>query len=85
MEWRQAATAVVSRKYGSDFAVPIKTADNKSVVAFASLHATGVQVASDAYELDLPAAQLAVAARTGGRVEHEGRSVAVLDADASLD
>ena len=84
-EWRQAATQNVTQKYGSDFAVPVKTADNRSVVAFASVRASGVQVASDTYELNFSAAQFAMARRAGVRVPHEGSQFAVLDTEASFE
>jgi hypothetical protein len=83
-EWRQTAMAAVARKYGTDFAVPVRTADNKPVVALASLRGSGVQVASDAYELSISPAQLAAAAAAGGRITHDGRDVAVLDTTATL-
>jgi hypothetical protein len=84
-EWRQAATQAVTQRYGSDFAVPVRTADNRSVVAFASVRQSGVQVASDAYELNFTAAQFAIAKRAGLTVPHGGADFAVLDTEAVID
>ncbi|MGI8601702.1 MAG: hypothetical protein ACR2OZ_01750 [Verrucomicrobiales bacterium] len=83
-EWRAAATASVTRKYGTDFAVAVNTRDNKPVVALASLRESGVVVASAAYELSGSQAQLSTAARQGARISHEGRDVVLLDTAATL-
>lgn len=83
-EWRSAAVSSVTRRYGSDFALPVKTSDNKPVVALASLKGSGVQVASAAYEVGLSSAQLTAAAAQGGSITHDGRDVALLDGQAVL-
>lgn len=84
MEWKSAARAEVVRQYGSDFAVPVSNAENKAVVAFASVKDSGVSISSAAYELAGTSSQLASAAGSGKRITHDGGSYALLDAKASL-
>lgn len=84
MEWKSAARAEVVRQYGSDFAVPVSNAEDKAVVAFASVKDSGVSISSAAYELAGTSSQLASAAGSGKRITHNGGSYALLDAKASL-
>ena len=84
-ELHAAAMQVVSRNYGTEFAVQVRTPDNRGVIALASIQPTGIRVSSDAYETNINGAQLAQARRAGFRIPHEGAEVAVLDAEASLE
>ena len=52
------AIARVAERLGQFIAVPLKTSDNRSAVAFAKISGTGIEVARDAGEIDLPIAAL---------------------------
>ncbi len=71
---QQARAAAAKSLGGTDFAVRVNTDDGKAVVAFASFRQTGVQVASNAYEVvGLSGGQLAAATNEGKVLAAEGR------------
>lgn len=74
LEWDQAARSSVSKNYGTDFAVPVTSAEGKPVVAFASVKESGVSVSNDSYIAD-QSGSLA----EGSKVKHDGRTYAVLE------
>jgi hypothetical protein len=55
---RREASARVLQRLGGLLAVPLKTSDNKSAVAFVKVHEKGIEVAADAQEIDHPIASL---------------------------
>jgi hypothetical protein len=55
---RREAEAHVYQQLGKLLAVPLKTSDNRSAVAFARIGETGIEVAKDAGEIDRPIATL---------------------------
>ena len=55
---RREAVARVAARLGNLVAVPLKTSDNRSAVAFAKISCTGIEVAKDAGEIDRPIASL---------------------------
>ena len=67
---RREALARVTARLGSLVAVPLKTSDNRSAVAFAKIAGTGIEVAQDSGEIDRPLASLidgeGVQSATGG-------------------
>lgn len=69
---RREAVARVAERLGNLVAVPLKTSDNRSVVAFAKVSASGIEVAADAGEIDRPIASLV----NGEGVQTEGGRVA---------
>jgi hypothetical protein len=75
---REAAARVIQR-LGQLLAVPLKTSDNRSAVAFARIGAGGVEVAKDAGEVDRPIAALT----NGERVQSAKGSLATLVAAES--
>lgn len=84
LDWKAAAHAEVTKKYGTDFAVPVANPEGKAVVAFASIKDSGVSINSAAFELAGTATQLDSAARAGRKVSHNGNGYALLDAKAVL-
>lgn len=55
---RREALARIAERLGNLVAVPLKTSDNRSAVAFAKITGTGIEVAKDAGEIDRPIASL---------------------------
>lgn len=74
LEWDKAAKSSVAKNYGTDFAVPVTSAEGKPVVAFASVKDSGVSVSKDSYIAD-KTGTLA----EGSKVKHDGKTYAVLD------
>lgn len=74
LEWEKAAKSSVAKNYGTDFAVPVTTSEGKSVVAFASVKDSGVQVSDSSYIADKPGSLA-----DGSKVKHGGKTYAVLD------
>ncbi|HEV7401497.1 MAG TPA: hypothetical protein VGO11_01170 [Chthoniobacteraceae bacterium] len=74
---RREATENVIKRLGNLVAVPLKTSDNRSAVAFARIGGKTIEVAADAGELDRPIASLI----EGERVQTEvGRTAAFMEA-----
>lgn len=69
---RREATAAVIKRLGALVAVPLKTSDNRSAVAFARIGERAIEVAADAGEIDRPIASLT----NGDRVQTAARTVA---------
>ncbi len=67
---KQALVKVAARLAGHDLAVPLKTADSTSAVAFARVDGERIDIFADAYELDRPLASL----REGDQIEGKSRS-----------
>jgi|GEM_PF-1162548 len=80
MEWDKAAKSSVAKNYGTDFAVPVKNPDGKTVVAFASVKDSGVSVANSSYEVEGTTASL----NSSKKISHSGRTYAVLDEKVGL-
>ena len=68
------ATARVLRRLGSLVAVPLKTSDNRSAVAFARIGGAAPEVLADAAEIDKPIASL----MEGAKVQAGSGQVAAL-------
>jgi hypothetical protein len=77
-KWRRSALIRVEEKYGSDLAIPIKSRDNKPVVAIARVRDGKVDAPNKAFEL-----KSRLDPKTG-KVIHRGREAAVLDAEVEL-
>jgi outer membrane biosynthesis protein TonB len=77
---RQVAVRTVKAKYGTNIAVPVKTPDNKAVVAFATVVGEKVSLTTrTAYELNISGAQIAKAANRNSPVRLDGAKYALLD------
>ncbi|MES2708559.1 MAG: hypothetical protein V4726_18340 [Verrucomicrobiota bacterium] len=74
LEWEKAAKSEVAKNYGTDFAVPVTSAEGKPVVAFATVKDSGVSVSDNSYIAD----QSGTLAK-GSKVSHGGKTYAVLE------
>lgn len=72
---RREATENVIKRLGNLVAVPLKTSDNRSAVAFARIGGKTIEVAADAGEIDRPIASLI----EGERVQGGGTVAAFLE------
>lgn len=81
-EWHKAAAAKVRAGYGTNFAVPVRSAGGEATVAFASLDDRGIARASDtAYALNTTSSEfLTAAANPRAAVTHQGRQSMVIAA-----
>tara|TARA_R110000850_G_scaffold30303_16_gene83580 strand:- start:140 stop:754 length:615 start_codon:yes stop_codon:yes gene_type:complete len=75
-EIRSQAVIAVRRRYGSQIAVPLKTRDNKPVVAIAKIRGDKVSAPGTAIELDR---------KPGSVIQHQGQKTAVIGNQVTLD
>ena len=77
-QWRRSALIRVEEKYGSDLAIPIRSRDNKPVVAIANVKDGKVDAPDKTFEL-----KTQIDPKTG-KIIHRGREAAVLDTEVEL-